>query len=247
MTNDLQLKKIRQKVKKAIYDYGLIDDGDKILVGLSGGKDSLALTELLAAQQRIAVPRFSIVVAHVSLENVPYESDVDYLRDFCQQHGAEFLHIKTSFAPANDAKKDEKTPCFFCSWSRRKALFVAAKQLNCNKIALGHHQDDILETFLMNMTFQSNLSTMPPKLTMDKFAMTLIRPLCLLSEADLQAMSTIRGYKKQLKNCPYEKTSQRTAMRQLLAQLETLNPHARQNLWSALHNPLPDYLPRKEK
>ena len=103
------LLKIEQKVKKAIYEYGLIEDGDKILIGLSGGKDSLALTEMLAHQRNITVPKFSIVAAHIELENVPYKSDIEYLSDFCHKNDVEFHHISTKFAPANDKKKDEKT------------------------------------------------------------------------------------------------------------------------------------------
>ena len=176
------LSKISRKVKKAIYDFGLINDGDKILIGLSGGKDSLALTELLAKQQKIAVPSFTIIATHVSLDNIPYQSDIEFLSDFCNKRNIEFKHIKTHFEPANDKNKDEKTPCFFCSWSRRKALFDIAKKLSCNKIALGHHQDDIIETLLLNMIFQSSISTMPPMLKMKKFDITIIRPLCLLQD-----------------------------------------------------------------
>lgn len=239
------LLKIGQKVKKAIYEYGLIEDGDKILIGLSGGKDSLALTEMLAHQRKITVPKFSIVAAHIELENVPYKSDIEYLSDFCHKHDVEFHHISTKFAPANDKKKDEKTPCFFCSWSRRKALFDTAKQLGCNKIALGHHQDDIVETMLLNLIFQSSISTMPPKLKMSKFDMTIIRPLCLISEQELITMQTICNYPKQIKTCPFEKNSKRNDIKEFLKQMETLNPNVRQSVWGAMQKIQNEYLPQK--
>lgn len=239
------LTKLSQKVKKAIYDYNLINDNDKILIGLSGGKDSLALIELLAKQQRISVPKFSIIAVHISIDNIPYQSNIEYLSDFCKNHNVEFLHIKTHFEKKNDTKKDNKTPCFFCSWSRRKALFDIAKQLKCNKIALGHHQDDIIETLLLNLVFQSSISTMPPKLKMDKFDMTIIRPLCLLSEQELIKMQELREYPKQLKICPHEKISKRSEMKNIIHLLEQLNPNVRQTIWGAMQNIQKEYLPQK--
>lgn len=240
-----QVFKIAQKVKKAIFDFGLIEENDRILIGLSGGKDSLAMTELLAAQQKIFHPRFSLVATHINLTNIPYESDIDYLRSFCHQHDVDFKEVNTCFSPSGNKRKDEKTPCFFCSWSRRKALFETAKELNCNKIALGHHQDDILETFFLNMLFQGNIGTMPPKLEMDKFDMTIIRPLCMLKEEDLKTMSRIRKYKKQVKKCPFEQETKRTDIKKLLKKMDLITPFARQNMWRSMMNVQNEYLPKK--
>ncbi len=147
---------INRRFNKGVVEYGLIDEGDKILVGLSGGKDSLALLELLAKRSRIYKPRFSVVAAHVVMSNIAYESDTDYLRTFSEALGVPFVSYEASFDPSTDTRK---SPCFLCSWNRRKALFTVAKEQGCNKIALGHHQDDILETLLMNMTFQGAIST----------------------------------------------------------------------------------------
>ena len=182
-------------VYKRQVQYGLIEDGDKILVGLSGGKDSLALLELLALRSRIYKPKFSVAAAHVVMKNISYESDMDYLRSYAESLGVPFICYETSFDPSTDTRK---SPCFLCSWNRRKALFIVAKEQGCNKIALGHHMDDILETLLMNMTFQGAFSTMPPKLVMRKFDMTIIRPMCLVHEADLLQMAAYRGYKLSL-------------------------------------------------
>lgn len=237
--------KVTQKVKKAIFDFGLIEDNDKIIIGLSGGKDSLAMTEILAAQQRIFRPRFSLVAVHINLTNVPYESDIDYLRGFCEQHNVGFEEIDISFSSSGIKKKDDKTPCFFCSWSRRKALFETAKRLGCNKIALGHHQDDVLETFFLNMLFQGNIGTMPPKLKMSKFDMTIIRPLCLLKEDELKVMSKIRKYKKQVKKCPFEQETKRNEVKKILKIFDQITPVARQNIWCAMMNVQNEYLPKK--
>ena len=218
--------------------YHLIEDDDKILVGLSGGKDSLLLTELLAKRAQIQHPRFTVEAIHVRMENIHYETDTSYLQQFCDNLGVR-LHVKTtrfeigSPANARDARR-QKQPCFLCSWNRRKQLFNLAQELGCNKIALGHHQDDIIHTALMNLTFQAHFSTMPVRLKMRKMPLTIIRPLCLIPESDIKAYAEMQGYEKQQKLCPYETGSHRTDMKQIYEQLEALNPEVRYNIWGAL-------------
>lgn len=237
------MRRIQKCFNKGVVQYGLLEDGDKILVGLSGGKDSLALLELLALRSRIYKPKFSVVAAHVVMKNISYESDMDYLRSYAESLGVPFICYETSFDPSTDTRK---SPCFLCSWNRRKALFTVAKEQGCNKIALGHHMDDILETLLMNMTFQGAFSTMPPKLVMRKFDMTIIRPMCLVHEADLLQMAAYRGYKKQIKNCPYEKDSNRSSIKEVFHTLEKLNPEARYSLWGSMSNIQSDLLPEEK-
>ncbi len=239
---ELLFRKAEEKVKRAIFDYGLITDGDRILVGLSGGKDSLALVDLLGRRSKIFQPRFEVVVAHIIMTNIPYHSDTDYLKSCAEEHGLPFVVHETNFDASTDRRK---SPCFLCSWTRRKALFDIAKQYNCNKIALGHHQDDILETLLMNMTHQGAIGTMPPRLKMDKFDMTIIRPLCLVTEQEIVQIAAWRGYRKQIKNCPYESGSNRSDIKEVLARLEAINPEARYSLWSSMSNIQTDYLPQK--
>lgn len=237
---DKLLYKINRKFLKGVVDYDLIEDGDKILVGLSGGKDSMVLLELLAERSKIYKPKFSVVAVHIEMENIEYKSDIDYLQSFAQLHGVPFIKYSTSFDHTTDTRK---SPCFLCSWNRRKALFTVAKEQGCNKIALGHHMDDILETLLMNMTFQGAISTMPPKLVMRKFDMTIIRPMCLIHESDVLELAKIRGYKKQIKNCPFEKDSHRSDIKGILKKLEDLNPEAKFSLWSSMSNIQSDMLP----
>ena len=236
------MRRIDQKFSKGVVRYGLIEDGDRILIGLSGGKDSLALLELMARRSRIYKPKFSVVAVHVVMTNIAYESDTDYLREFAESRGIQFVRYETSFDPTTD---NRKSPCFLCSWNRRKALFTVAKEYQCNKIALGHHMDDILETLLMNMTFQGAISTMPPKLVMRKFDMTIIRPMCLIHEADLVELAKMHDYRKQVKNCPYETDSHRSDMKDVLHRLEEMNPEARYSLWSSMNNIQDDLLPHE--
>ncbi len=213
---------------KAIYDYGLIEDGDHVLVGLSGGKDSLCLLELLARRSQIQRPQFTVEALHIRMENIHYESDESYLRRFAESLGVRLHVVTTSFNASG------KSPCFLCSWNRRKQLFTKAQELGCNKIALGHHQDDIIHTAMMNVFFQGHFATMPARLRMRKMPLTIIRPLCLEQESDIRRFADLRGYEKQRKLCPYENDSRRTDMARLFHEIETLSPEARYSVWTAL-------------
>ena len=154
---DKIMRRVEQRFNKGMVKYRLIEDGDKILVGLSGGKDSLALLELLAKRSRILKPRFTVMAVHIGMTNIPYQSDLEYLKNYAEGLGVPFVYFETSFDLSTDTRK---SPCFLCSWNRRKALFTVAKEHGCTKIALGHHMDDILETLLMNITFQGAFGTM---------------------------------------------------------------------------------------
>ena len=238
------VRRIEKRFSKGLVEYGLIEDGDKILIGLSGGKDSLALVELLARRARIFKPRFAVVAVHVVMKNIPYQSDLTYLRDYVESWGIPFVLYETEFDASTDTRK---SPCFLCSWNRRKALFTVAKEQGCNKIALGHHMDDILETLLMNITYQGAFGSMPPRLVMKKFDMTIIRPMCLVHESDLAELAAIRNYRKQVKNCPYESQSSRSVMKGILHRLEEMNPEARYSLWGSMSNVQEELLPRKNE
>lgn len=226
-------ERVRRRFREALVRYGLTEEGDRILVGLSGGKDSLCLLELLAAQARIHRPHIEVEALHVRMENIQYETDTEWLRQFCERQGVR-LHVRTTRFDAPAEGQHEKPACFLCSWMRRKQLFNVAQELGCNKIALGHHQDDIIHTALMNLFFQSHFSTMPLRLAMRKMPLTIIRPLCLEREADIQALAALRHYEPQLKLCPNERDTHRTTMRRMFEQMEHLNPETRHSLWSAL-------------
>jgi len=238
------IRTIQSKVKKAINDYQLIENEDHILIGLSGGKDSLALVELLGERMKIFVPKFKLTAVHISVSNISYQSNLDYLKTHAEKFGIPFVHHITQFDDTTDTRKNT---CFLCSWHRRKALFDVAKTLNCNKIALGHHMDDIEETLLLNLFYQGSLGTMPPRLKMNKFDMTIIRPLSLITEKEMMEMERIRQYEKQIKNCPHEKDSSRRDAKKLLTELEKWNPDVRKSIWAAMENIKTDYLPQKKK
>lgn len=241
---DLLEKRIRERFVKAFVTYHLLEDGDHVLVGLSGGKDSLCLLEMLGKRAKIDQPRFRVEAIHVRMENISYETSTDYLEQFCKELDVPLHIVTTSFSamPANhttpfstpNSQLKQKPPCFLCSWNRRKQLFNLAQELGCNKIALGHHQDDLLHTCLMNQFYQGRFDTMPALLKMRKMPLSIIRPLCMVEENDIRRYAELRGYEKQVKLCPYETASHRDDMRQLFEQIQQMNPEARHSLWNAI-------------
>ena len=222
---------LAKRFNKGCTDYHLLQDGDRILIALSGGKDSLMLLRLLAARSRIYRPKIQVEAAHVIMDNIPYETDRSYLQQFCDEAGVRLHILHSSFDESTDKRK---TRCFLCAWNRRKTLFSFAVSQGFNKVALGHHMDDILTTFLMNITYEGNRQTMQPSLALQHYTITIIRPLCLVSEADIQAEATQLGFLRQKTPCPYEQTTRRTSMNEVLHQLESLNPEARYSLWHAI-------------
>ena len=220
-----------KRFRKATTDYRLLEDGDKILIGLSGGKDSLLLVEMLARQARIYKPSITIEACHIRMENVKYETDSHYLQNFCDERQVPLHIVTTRF---DHSKGNGKPVCFLCSWHRRKALFDKAQELGCNKIALGHHQDDIITTALMNLFFQGRFGSTPPLYRMDNMPLSIIRPLCLEKEDDISMYAKMSGYEKLIKECPYEDYSQRHYVNKIFRDAEAANAETRHSIWRAL-------------
>ena len=235
---------IIRKAGKAMKCYEMLSDGDKILIGLSGGKDSLALVEVLANRKRIYKPKIDVIACHIYINNIGYKSDTDYLKRFCEEHGVKFILSEISI---EEDKKKNRNQCFLCSWFRRKQLIKIAEENGCNKIAFGHHKDDAIETLLMNQYYQGTFSTMPPKLEMNNYNVTIIRPLILLREKELIELSMEHEYQKQVKQCPYEKESKRDEIKELITTLEQMNPSVVSSLYNSMSNIQTDYLPKKIK
>ena len=238
---------ILRRFHQACADYQLLEDGDHVLIGLSGGKDSLALTELLGQRSKIYKPRFRVTALHVRVKERAYQTDLSYLESFCREAGVPLLvrDVEIGEAPPNTHVNADTNPCFLCAWYRRKTLFNVAQEIGCNKIAFGHHRDDVLETMLMHLIYQGAFATMPPKLALDKMPIAIIRPLCLIDEQDIIRLAEQRQYAKQPKLCPFEHVSSRAKVKELLAQIKTLNPEASDSMFAALSNIKTDYLPKE--
>ena len=223
--------RIRRLFNKACTGYALLADGDKILLALSGGKDSLVMARLMAERARIFKPSISVEAVHVVMTNVPYVTDIAYLRDFCNGLGIKLNVLNTSFDETTDGRK---TKCFLCARYRRKALFSFAKENGFNKVAFGHHMDDFLVTMLMNLVYEGSFHSMAPSMSMEHYPVTLIRPLCLVPEVLISHYAEEKELVRQITPCPYEDTTKRSATEKTLSLLSGLHPEARQSMWHAI-------------
>jgi len=241
---EIELEQTTDKLWRLFHEacqrYQLLENQDRILIGLSGGKDSILLLNLLGRQAKIYVPKIEVMAVHIRIKDRSYQSDLSYLEDECEKAGVKFLVRDTEIS--GEEKKD---PCFLCSWYRRKTLLKTAEELGCNKIALGHHRDDIVETLLMNLIYQGSFCAIPPKLNLDKMPIAWIRPLCLIDEKDILHYAQLTDYQPQKQLCPFEKESSRSKAKQLIHDLEQWNPDIRSSLWGAMENIKTDYLPKK--
>lgn len=226
-------QQVFKRFNKGCVDYRLLEDGDRILIALSGGKDSLELVRMLARRVRIYKPHIEVEAAHIIMDNIPYETDRSCLQEFCREQGVQLHILHSSFDESTDPRK---TRCFLCAWNRRKTLFEFAVNNGFNKVALAHHMDDILVTFLMNITFEGSASTMLPSLRLQHYPLTIIRPFCLVHEKDIREVAEELQFANQKARCPYEETTRRSDMQQIFQQLEQLNPAARYSLWRAMMN-----------
>ena len=246
---DKQRERLTKRFHKACADYGLIADGDHILIGLSGGKDSLALVELLGRRAQIYKPRFRVTALHVRVKERDYRTDLSYLEHFCAEAKVPLIvrDVEIGEMPNSSdfigKNREETNPCFLCSWYRRKTLFNVAQEIGCNKIAFGHHKNDVVQTLLMNLVYAGSFATMPPILQLDKMPLQIIRPLCLIDEAELVRHAQERDYQKQEKLCPFEHVSAREKAAELLAQIKAMNPEAVDSMYAAMTNIKEEYLP----
>jgi tRNA(Ile)-lysidine synthase TilS/MesJ len=236
-------KKTCKKVGQTIREHNLISDNDRLLVGLSGGKDSMILLESLVALRKSFPFNYEIFVAHVVPLNTGYKVDMNYLSAFCKKLGLDFMvkEIEPDFS------RKEKSVCFVCSWFRRKALFDLGKELNCNKLVFGHHRDDALHTFMMNMIYHASISSMPYSLKMFEGRLDLIRPLLNLWEKDLNLLAEKKNYESVQKSCPYDEKTKRYYVSDLIKSIEEQYPKAKINMFHSLDNIYRDYLPGVKK
>jgi len=233
------LDSIRKKVGKAINRYGLISGGDRVAVAISGGKDSFVLLETLCERRRSIPIDYEICAVHIKVDTVPYEIDSEYFTDLCCSLNVPFHCLNVSV----DLENSRLSPCFLCARRRRRELFTFAAEQRCNRIAFGHHMDDVIETLFLNMAFQGAISTMPPKLSMFDGEFDIIRPLVLLNTYEVGRYSRERGFPGQKKECPYGNDSKRAEIRNMLHQMFRLNKKARHNIFHSMSNVHTGYLP----
>ncbi|RLA86071.1 MAG: tRNA 2-thiocytidine(32) synthetase TtcA [Deltaproteobacteria bacterium] len=232
--NRLLDKRVRRLVGKAICEYGLLEDGDRVLVGLSGGKDSLTLLKVLAEREKIVPISYSLVAVTVDLGFSPLPEAE--LGKFAESLGVEFIVKHTDIGPRSHRPGNPETPCFMCSRMRRKVLFETASELGCNKIALGHTKDDILVTFFMNVLYSGEISTMVPKQELFGGKLTIIRPLALLDEERVEAFARMHRLPIIGDLCPTKGKTKRAEVKKWLQLMFKRDRTLKGNAFHALSN-----------
>ena len=227
------MQKILGVMRKACENYNLIEDGDKIAVGLSGGKDSLALLTALKRYQSFIDKKFELIAIAIDLSGG--KNDYSAIKVYCDEINVE-LHIIPSnvFEVVFDIRK-EKNPCSLCANLRRGLLNSHAKELGCNKVALGHHKDDLIETFLMSLFFEGRLSTFKPKTYLSRVDITVIRPLIYCDESEIIKISN--NFPILYNNCPANKHTERENAKNILKNLDQIYPNAKEKIFNAIINP----------
>lgn len=226
------MQKILGYLRKAIEHYNMIDEGDKIAVALSGGKDSTTLLMGLKALQRFYPKHFELIAISV---NPGFEFfDTSFLKDLCSNLDIEFVEAKSHIKEIVFDIRKERSPCSLCANLRRGILNSTAIENGCNKLALGHNEDDVLETFFLNMFYAGNLSTFAPVTYMDRSKITLIRPLIYVPEKEIRKFIKREDIQAMPKNCPMDGVSTREDMKEMLYKLSIKIPNVRANLIGAI-------------
>ncbi len=228
---------ISKRVGRAISDYRMIEPGDTIAVAVSGGKDSLTLLRVLSDRRKFVPVAYDLLAVHVD-SGYP-KSCARPLEKYFKKLGVRY-HIEKTDALKKTKPKDIN--CFWCSWNRRKALFSAADRLGCTKVALGHHKDDIIETILLNLFFQGEISAMSPCQRLFKGKITLIRPLAYVEEYMIARFAREEGLLHQTCDCPQSAVSNRAAMAKIIKGLKKVCPDVKTNIFRSVKRIKQDYL-----
>ncbi len=235
-------QRLGRAVSRAIGDFEMIEDGDRLLVAVSGGKDSYTMLHLLRALQRKAPVRFRLRVVNVDQGHPGYPAQV--LRDYMAREGHDFTMVEEdTYSIVTEKIPAGKTYCSLCSRLRRGILYRVAKDLGCNKIALGHHRDDVLQTLLLNLFFAGQLAAMPPRLVADEGRLVVIRPLVYCAEEDIRAFAAQEAFPiLPCDLCGSQDQLQRKVVGRLLDDLERDRPGTKTSMLAALQNVRPTHL-----
>ena len=231
---------INSQIGKAIDRYGLINDGDRILVAVSGGKDSMTLLSLLKERLRWIPVKYELIACHIRTDFLRgRHTDTKTLTKFFKNIGVKYI-----FRDIKVLDKKGKTNCFWCSWNKRKALFETADELKCDKIAFGHNKDDIVETILMNMIYKGETAAMNPKQELFKGKIVIIRPLCLAEESSIRSYAKEAGLTGKLCACPFGADSKRKYVKGLIKNISKDSPdiNVRTNIFNSVARVKNDYV-----
>ena len=243
--NKLQ-KRLRRLTGEAIADYNMIEDGDKVMVCLSGGKDSYTLLDMLLYLQKVAPIRFEIVAVNLDQKQPGFPEHV--LPQYLQELGVEY-HVleRDTYSVVKEKIPEGKTTCSLCSRLRRGILYTFADEISATKMALGHHRDDMVETFFLNLFHGGTLKAMPPKLRADDGRNVVIRPLAYCNEKDIEAYAVLREFPIIPCNlCGSQENLQRKVVKEMLLEWERKTPGRTEIMFRALQNVVPSQLADRE-
>lgn len=230
----MKLQQVLSVVRKAIDDYHMIEEGDKIAVGISGGKDSLTLLYALNGLKRFYPKHFDIIAITVDLgfQNL----NLDKIDALCKELHVEYIIQKTNIAQIIFEDRKESNPCSLCAKMRKGALNDAIKAAGCNKVAYAHHKDDVIETMLMSLIYEGRLHTFSPVTYLDRMNLTVIRPLMYMNEADV--IGFINKYQVPVVKspCPADGHTKREYIKNLLRNLNMENPGVKERMFTAIRN-----------
>ncbi len=246
----ITLQQLMSPVRRAVSDFKMIKEGDKIAVGLSGGKDSIALLSALAGLRRFYPEKFDVVAVRIDTGIGYDKNEEEALFNYVKSLAVEYHVEPTQIYQVVFEERKEKNPCSLCANMRRGALNSTAKKLGCNKVALGHHADDLIETFFLSMIYEGRLSTFQPVTYLSKADLSVIRPLIYVKEHEILSFSKDKPI---LKNpCPVDKFTQREAVKETVKKLSQEYPLLKDNVFNALvddkrHNLIKKPLETSEK
>ena len=227
------MQKVLSTLRKAVEKFNLIENGDKIAIGVSGGKDSLVLLKAMSQFKKFNLFKYDIVAVLIDI----YSGKEDYseIQNFCKENNVELVIEKTDIKEIVFEIRKESNPCSLCAKMRRGILNSVCNRLGCNKLALGHHLQDVVTTFFMSLFYEGRLSTMMPKAYMSNSKITLIRPLYLTDESKI--VSASKGMPIFKSKCPADKDSSRKEIKDLIKQIEKDIPDSKKRIETAILTP----------
>ena len=230
----MKLQQLLSFTRKAVDEYQMIQEGDHIAVGISGGKDSLTLLYALHGLKRFYPNKFELSAITVDLG---YEEfDLNPVHELCQELGVPYKVVKTDIAHILFEERKESNPCSLCAKMRKGALNDAVKEMGCNKVAYAHHKDDIIETMLLSLIFEGRFHSFSPKTYLDRMDLTVIRPIMFVDEADVIGFKNKYNLPVVKSKCPVDGYTKRQYAKELVRQLNTEHPGAKNRMFTAILN-----------
>jgi len=233
-------KEMRRLMGKALHSRDMIEDGDHVMVAVSGGKDSLSLLWLLRERLDRVPIQYRITAVHV--DPGFGANSADRMEEFFSNHGFQSRVVRGDFGPLAHGSENRENPCFLCSWIRRKVLFETARELGCNKIAFAHHKDDVIETFFLNIFYGASVSTMKPVQEFFGGKLFAIRPFFMIDSDLIRRYFRSMGWQEVHLGCPTAGSSKREEIKVILNRLYRGNRKVKGNIFHALQNVKAEYL-----